>query len=164
MAVFIYKILLLLRSQGSWCLGTTGTNPSDPANPWNSTNFLCQTDALPPLGPQHPPHWKPEDARQQYAQRPTRHSRLSTRTRTWPHDSLTQREGGWEIWCSLYGGSSGTEDSRAIRPFASDAVHCACARPHSPNPGCMRPGTINYFGGQKYLNCTPDTQLNHSPG
>ena len=56
MAVFIYKKLLLLRSQGSRCLGTTGTNPSAPANPWNSTdgmssNFLCQTDALAPLGP-----------------------------------------------------------------------------------------------------------------
>ena len=83
MAVFIYKILLLLRSQGSRCLGTRGTNPSAPANPWNSTdgtvsNFLCQTDALAPLGPQHPPHWKPEDARQQYAQRPNRKGQTNT--------------------------------------------------------------------------------------
>ena len=77
------QILLLLRSQGSRCLGTTGTNPSAPANPWNSTggtssNFLCQTDALAPLGPQHPPHWKPEDAIQQNAQRPNPKGQTNT--------------------------------------------------------------------------------------
>ena len=51
MAVFIYKRLLFLHSQGGGCLGTTGTNPSASENPWNSTDgaptdFLHQADAL----------------------------------------------------------------------------------------------------------------------
>ena len=66
---------------------------------------------------------------------------------------VTLNHNSQQIWCWLYGGSSETEVSRAVRPVASDAVHCACAPPNSPNPRRMRPGTINYFWGQKYLNC-----------
>ena len=95
MAVFIYKYCYCCVPKGAGVLAPRVPThlPRQTHGTAQTSNFLCQTDALAPLGPQHPPHWKPEDARQQNAQRPTRHSRLSTRIRTWPYDSLTQREG-----------------------------------------------------------------------
>ena len=68
------------REQVSWHQGYQPICPGKPLEQHRRDvfNFLCHTDALAPLAPQHPPHWKPEDARQKYAQRPNPKGQTNT--------------------------------------------------------------------------------------
>ena len=90
------QILLLLRSQGSRCLGTTGTNPSAPANPWNSTDFkfLMSDRCFGPTGA--PTSTSLETLRRQTTKRTAAHEALPA---LYENKDVTLRlsnsKGGW---------------------------------------------------------------------